>query len=302
MHRRAFVRDLLGAALVAGAGMARRAGAEPGYANPDLLIETDQLARLLGDPRVRVVDVRGDMRGPDAYAAGHVPGAVYLPPRLLDDPRANADGLPIRPETAAELFGSRGIDDGTTVVAYDDAGGVLAARLFFVLEYFGHPRTRLLNGGLAKWRAEGRPLTTTAPTVEPRRFVPRARRDLVATSDEVRASLGKREVCLLDARTPDEYAGRDVRAKRGGHIPGARNVEWTRTLRPDGTLKSAAELRRLFEAAGVRPDREIITYCQSGTRAAHEYFVLRLLGYAKVKNYDGSWNDWGNREDLEVER
>ena len=273
------------------------------YANPRLLIETDELARLAGAPAVRVVDLRGDAdTGPAAYRAGHVPGAVYLSPRELDDARANAEGLPIRPEKAARLFGGLGIDHDTTVVAYDDAGSVYAARLFFVLEYYGHGRTRVLNGGLAKWRREGRPLSQNAPAPESRRFVPQARRELVATADEVKASLGKEEVCLIDARSPEEYAGKDVRAKRGGHIPGARSVDWVSTLNPDQTFKPAEALRALFEAAGVTPDRQIVTYCQSGVRAAHDYLALRLLGYAKIKNYDGSWNEWGNDPSLPVTR
>lgn len=273
------------------------------YANPQLLIETDELARTAGAPAVRIVDLRGDPdQGAAAYRAGHIPGAVYLSPKELDDARANAEGLPIRPEKAAALFGGLGIDHDTTVVVYDDAGGAYAARLFFVLEYYGHARTRLLNGGLAKWRREGRPLTQNAPKVEATRFVPRARRELVATADEVKAALGKEEVCLVDARSPEEYAGKDVRAKRGGHIPGARNVDWVSTLNPDQTFKSADALRAIFEAAGIMPDRQVVIYCQSGVRAAHDYFVLRLLGYAKIKNYDGSWNEWGNDPSLPLAR
>ncbi len=273
------------------------------YANPRLLIETDELARTAGAPAVRIVDLRGDPdQGAAAYRAGHIPGAVYLSPKELDDARANAEGLPIRPEKAVALFGGLGIDHDTTVVAYDDAGGAYAARLFFVLEYYGHTRTRLLNGGLGKWRREGRPLTQNASTVEATRFVPRARRELVATADEVKAALGKEEVCLVDARSPEEYAGKDVRAKRGGHIPGARNVDWVSTLNPDQTFKSADALRAIFEAAGIRADRQVVIYCQSGVRAAHDYFVLRLLGYAKIKNYDGSWNEWGNDPSLPLTR
>jgi thiosulfate/3-mercaptopyruvate sulfurtransferase len=273
------------------------------YANPGLLVETDELARLLGAPGVRIVDLRGDAGGGGAaYRAGHVPGAVYLSSRELDDARANAEGFPIRPAKAVALFGGLGIDHDTTVIAYDDAGSLAAARLFFVLEYYGHTRTRVLNGGLAKWRREGRPLSREVPPVEAKRFQPRARRELIATAGEVKAGLDKQEVCLIDARSPEEYAGTDVRAGRGGRIPGAANVDWTSTLNPDQTFKSADALTAIFEAAGVRPDRQIVTYCQSGTRAAHDYFALRLLGYAKIKNYDGSWNEWGNDPALPAAR
>jgi thiosulfate/3-mercaptopyruvate sulfurtransferase len=282
------------------------AAAAGGYANPQLLVETDELARLLAAgpaPGLRLVDLRRDAeRGEAAYRAGHLPGAVYLAARELDDPRANAEGLPIRPEKAAALFGGLGIDEDTTVIAYDDAGSVVAARLYFVLEYFGHARTRVLNGGLTRWRREGRPLTAEVPRVQAARFAPRARRELVATAAEVQAGLGKEEICLIDARSPEEYAGTDVRASRGGHIPGATNVDWVATLNPDGTFKSADALRALFEAAGVRPDRQIVTYCQSGTRSAHDYLALRLLGYARIKNYDGSWQEWGNDPSRPVKR
>lgn len=265
------------------------------YANPQLLIETTELARVLGQAGLRLVDLRGDAaQGEAAYRAVHLPGAVHVAAGELDDPRANAEGLPIRAEAAALLFGRLGIDHDTTVIAYDDAGSVLAARLFFVLEYYGHTRARILNGGLGKWQREALPTTSRIPAVEAKRFVPRARRDLVATAAEVKASLGKEEVCLLDARSPAEFTGADVRARRGGHIPGARNVDWVTTLNADQTFRSADALRALFEAAGVRPERQIVTYCQSGVRAAHQYFVLRLLGYTRIKNYDGSWSEWGN--------
>lgn len=277
-------------------------GAAGRYANPQLLVETEELARMLGAPGVRIVDVRSGTIGVVTYRVGHVPGAAYLDGSELDDPAANADGLPIRPEAAAALFGRLGIDHETTVVAYDDAGGVPAARLFFVLEYYGHERVRVLNGGLAKWRREGRPLEIQAPAVTPRRFDPRPRRELIATAAEVRASLGRADACLIDARSPAEFAGRDQRAPRGGHIPGAANVDWTATANPDGTFKDADTLRALFEAAGVRPERTAVVYCQSGNRSSQDYLALRLLGHPRIRNYDGSWMEWANTPALPVER
>lgn len=271
------------------------------YANPQLLIETDELARMLTAPDVRIVDLRSGMTGGVAYRVGHVPGAAHLDAGELDDPAANVEGFPIRPDAAAVLFGRLGIDHKTTVVAYDDGGSVLAARFFFVLEYYGHERVRVLNGGLGKWRREGRPLETAMPVIAPRRFEPQPRRELAATATEVRASLGRPDACLIDARSPAEFAGHDRRSTPSGHIPGAANVEWTSTMNPDGTVKDADALRSVFEAAGFRPDRAATVYCQSGMRASQDYLALRLLG-ARVRNYDGSWMEWANTPGLPVER
>jgi thiosulfate/3-mercaptopyruvate sulfurtransferase len=275
------------------------AAAAPGYANPHLLIETDQLVAQLGEAGVRIVDTRSA----DEYAAGHIPGAIHVPWQSLDDLAANTQGLPIGTARAEELFGSIGIGSQTRVVAYDGPKNPFgAARLFFVLEVFGHDRVQVLNGGFAKWSTEGRPVSTVVSKPPRARFVARPRRELLATAEQVRARLHEPRVCLLDARSPDEYAGLDVRASRGGHIPGAVNIEYLQTIRPgDHTFRSAEELRALFQAKGVTPDRETITYCHTGGRAAHHYFVLRLLGYERLKTYDGSWAEWGNAEALPVE-
>jgi thiosulfate/3-mercaptopyruvate sulfurtransferase len=290
-----------GLAAVILAGLVVDAGAA-GYANPQLLIETAEMVTLTGKPDIRIVDVRGGMPGMLAYRVGHVPGAAYLDAGRLDDAAANTQGSPIAPDAAATLFGQLGIDQDTTVVAYDDSGGLFAARLFFVLEYYGHERVRVLNGGLAKWRREGRALESAAPTIAPRRFEPHPRRERLATTADVRASLGKAEACLIDARSPAEFAGTDRSAARPGHIPGASNVEWTSTLNADGTFKDADALRALFAAGGLRPDRTAIVYCSTGVRSAHDYLALRLLGHARIQNYDGSWMEWGNTPALPVER
>lgn len=290
----------LGAFLICWLGAPPAALAAAGYANPQLLIETEELANRLGETGLRIVDVRAA----EEYASGHVAGAVHLRVQDLDDLKANQEGLPIPKARAEELFSRLGIGEATQVVAYDGPKSPYgAARLFFVLEFFGHDKVQVLNGGFAKWAKEGRPISTEVPNPSKATFVARPRPDLVATAEQVRARLGEQKVCLLDARSAKEYAGEDVLAMRGGRIPGAVNVDYLSTIRQDDhTFKSAEELRRIFGSAGVTPDRETITYCQSGDRAAHDYFVLRLLGYQKLKNYDGSWAEWGNSETLPIEQ
>ena len=270
------------------------------YANPQLLIETKALADQSGEQGLRIVDVRPV----DEYAIGHIPGAVYLRWQDLDDLKANQEGLPIPKARAEELFSGLGIGETTRVIAYDGPKSpYAAARIFFVLEFFGHDKVQVLNGGFEKWAKEGRPISTDVPEPSRATFIARPRLELLATSEQVRATLGVQKVCLLDARSPKEYAGEDVRAKRGGRIPGAVNVDYTNTIRRDDhTFKSAEELQKIFETAGVTPDRETITYCHSGARAAHDYFVLRLLGYQKLKNYDGSWTERGNSDSLPIEK
>lgn len=269
------------------------------YANPQLLIETEGLAKRLGEPGLGLVD----LRTPEEYSSGHIPGAVHLAWQALDDLKANQQGLPIPKARAEELFSGLGIGETTKVVAYDGPKAPFGAtRLFFVLEFFGHDRVQVLNGGFSKWAQEARPVSTEAPTPVKATFVARARPELLATAEEVRARLGNPKVCLLDARSAKEYTGEDLRALQGGRIPGAVNVDFLNTIRKeDHTFKSAEELRKIFEAAGVTPERETITYCQTGARAAHDYFVLRLLGYQKLRNYDGSWAEWGNSETLPIE-
>jgi len=201
-----------------------------------------------------------------------------------------------------EMLGQLGITGETMVVAYDDHGGLNAARLFFTLDYVGHEKMALLNGGQAKWVAEGRGFSKEAPHVAKSVYRVRPKTQLVASARWISANVGKPNLALVDARSPKEYRGEDVRAKRGGHIPGAVNIEWTQNLAADKTFRPADELLALYEKAGVTKDKTVVSYCQTMHRAALSYFTLRLLGYPDVRGYDRSWSEWGNDTTLPVER
>jgi thiosulfate/3-mercaptopyruvate sulfurtransferase len=276
------------------------------YAHPELLASTEWLAEHLNDPNLRIVDLRYYFDGRDGHAIylqGHLPGAVHASyPTDLGDPSQMPTNLIPAPEQMAATMRRLGISNDTVVVGYDDEGGHFASRLWLNLTYYGHDNVKVLNGGIQKWVAEGRPLATGEVTPPPGTFRPgQPRENLRIRGGELRAKLGEPNLALLDVRRLSEYTGEELRAARGGRIPGAKLLLWRDNLTGDWQFRPAEEIRARHDAVGATPDQEIVTYCQGGVRAAHAAFSLRLIGYENVRVYDGSWAEWGNQSDTPIE-
>jgi len=269
-----------------------------GYANSDLVVSARDLAALLeGSPRPLVLD----LRPPEAYTAAHIPTAIHLD--LWGVSLIDTDPAPLKAFMwmIEHVLAVHGVDATTPVVVYDDQSGVRAARAFWFLEHFGHPSVRVLDGGFGAWTAAGLPTTRDASPPPKSDWTGVRDPRSLATWKDVEQAIARDDAVILDTRSDAEYEGTLVRARRGGAVPGAVHIEWTRNLAESGEFKSAAELKKMYTDAGVTPDREVITYCQGGYRAANSYLALRLLGYPRVRMYIGSWKEWGDREDLPIE-
>ncbi len=280
---------------------------QKGYAHPEALVSTDWVAEHLGDTEnVRIVESDEDVL---LYDTGHIPGALKLDWHLdLNDPvrRDYVDG-----ERFAQVMGERGIGRDTTVVIYGDKNNWWAAYALWVLTLFGHPDVRLLDGGRTTWVAEGGEMTIATTQPEPTAYPVVERDDTTvrAFKDDVLAHLGRP---LVDVRSPGEFSGELLHmpdypqegAMRGGHIPGARSVPWARAANEDGTFKSREELEAIYQTEqGLQPTEQVVAYCRIGERSSHTWFVLTyLLGFESVRNYDGSWTEWGNSVRVPVER
>jgi thiosulfate/3-mercaptopyruvate sulfurtransferase len=272
----------------------------------DVLVETQWVEDHLDDDSIRIVEVG---ENPALYAEAHIPGAIGFDWKTDLQDQVKRDFL--GPEDFGKLFGSRGISNDHTIVLYGDRNNWFAAYTYWYLKYYGHDKVKLVNGPREKWISEGRPTTTEVPSYEATTFTARPGDDAIrAKRDEVFAALDD-DRKLVDVRSPQEFSGELIAmagyeqegAQRGGHIPGAASVPWAQAVKEDGTFKSADELEQLYGAKGVLSGEPIIAYCRIGERSAHTWFVLHeLLGRDDVKNYDGSWTEWGNLVGVPIEK
>jgi thiosulfate/3-mercaptopyruvate sulfurtransferase len=278
-----------------------------GYAHPEVLVETDWVRANLGTSGVKIVEIDVDTT---AYDTGHITGAVGFNWRTDLQDQLGRDI--IGKEQFEQLLGGAGISPADMVILYGDHHNWFTANGFWLFKVYGHKDVRLMNGGRVKWLNEGRELTTERPRVKPVRYeVTEVRPDLRALLPDVLQAVTSRAINLVDVRSHDEYTGKVIAppgmnetAQRGGHIPGARSIPWGTPIAPDGTFRSAEELRTIYlEEKGVDPNCPTIAYCRIGERSSHTWFVLRyLLGLKDVRNYDGSWTEYGNLIGVPIEK
>jgi thiosulfate/3-mercaptopyruvate sulfurtransferase len=278
-----------------------------GYAKPDVLVDTEWVAQHLNDPKVKLVEVDVDT---SAYRQGHAPGAIgwNWSTQLEDQVRRDI------PDQASweKLLSQSGIKNDDTLVFYGDNNNWFAAFAYWIAKMYGHSSVRIMNGGRKKWELEKRTMATDEPSLTPSQYRSQPiDRSLRALQSDVAAFIGKSGSALVDVRSPAEFSGEVLAppglqetAQRGGHVPGAKNIPWLQAVNEtDGTFKSAEELKARYEREGITPDKEIIAYCRIGERSSHTWFALQeLLGYPKVRNYDGSWTEWGSMIGVPIEK
>ena len=277
------------------------------YAHPDSLVSTEWVAEHGGDANVRLVEVDVDT---SAYEQGHIAGAVGWNWQSQLQQPVQRD-LATK-EEIEQLLGSSGIGNDTTVILYGDNNNWFAAWAFWQLKYYGHGDVRLMNGGRVKWEAEGRPMTTESPSVSAVSYTAsEGDQSIRAYRDQVLSLVNAGSISLVDVRSPAEFSGELLAppaapqegSQRGGHIPGASNIPWGQAVAEDGTFKSADDLRALYGSQGIDGSRETIAYCRIGERSSHTWFVLtQLLGFENVRNYDGSWTEWGSIVGAPIEK
>lgn len=270
-----------------------------GYVHPEVLVETSWVADHLNDPMIRLIEADEDVL---LYEIGHLPGAVKLDWHVDVQNPLMRDF--VDQQGFEQLMSRWGISPQTTIVLYGDKNNWYACYSFWLFSMYGHPSMKIMNGGRQKWEAEGRPMTQDVPHIEPTTYhAPPPNERIRAFRDEVLAGLTDPNRRLIDVRSPQEYTGELLHmvnypqegAMRGGHIPTAKSIPWGTAANADGTFKSADELRAIYGGKDITPERDVVTYCRIGERSAHTWFVLTyLLGYPHVRNYDGSWTEWGN--------
>ena len=278
----------------------------PSYAHPEFVVETDWVLSHLNDPGVRLVESNEDAL---LYETGHIPGAVKVDWFTTLQQPVRRDFL--SQEAFEQLCSNYGIDNDTTVVFYGDKSNWFAIYAFWLFEYYGHQKRKVMNGGRLKWIAENRILTSEIPHYPKTTYhAKQPDKSIRAFREDVLSQLDK-NYPLVDVRSPKEYSGELLHmpgypqegAQRGGHIPGAMNIPWALAVTDDGTFRPTTELQELYGSRGITPDKEIIAYCRIGERSSHTWFVLKyLLGYPNVRNYDGSWTEWGNLVGVPIEK
>lgn len=264
-----------------------------------LIAEPEALEAHLGEKTLLIID----LCKPEMYAQMHVPGAVHLDYAAIVHAEGPTKGLLPDEAQLSDVLSGIGLTAETHVVAYDDEGGGRAARLLWTLDVLGHRHYSLLNGGLHAWANEGHPLSHEPTTRPPSDYRATRTDDGLADRDYMLAHLSDPTRVILDTRSPEEFTGHKLLAARGGHIPGAVNMEWTQAMDPQRNLrlKSAETLQAMLQALGVTPDKEVLVHCQTHHRSAHTYIVLKSLGFGRLRGYPGSWSEWGNRTDTPVE-